>query len=68
MRNSLSTDVDVVRRECSRWHRTLVQEAQQTGFQPWASTCAFVNILRFASSMYLEVHTTGKAVHTTGKA
>jgi len=60
MRNSLSTDVDV-RRECSRWHRTSVHEAQQTGFQPWASTCAFVNILRFASSMYLEVHTTGKA-------
>jgi len=25
------------------------------------STCAFVNILRFASSTYLEVRTTGKA-------
>jgi len=56
MRNSLSTDVDV-RRECSHWHRTSVQEAQQTRFQLWASTCAFVNILCFASSIYLEVHT-----------
>jgi hypothetical protein len=56
MRNSLSTDVDV-QRECSRWYKTSVQEAQQTGFQPWASTCAFVNILCFASIMYLKVHT-----------